>query len=327
MQIFENDLTNFPYDKSSVVTVGTFDGLHLGHQQLIKRVIESGSPSTVVTFFPHPQTVVARPGKDVKIITPPDEKVKVFRELGLERLVVLKFDRLLLNMTAEEFLKEILVKSIGLKKMIIGYDHAFGKDRKGDKNFLAENAGRFGYELEVVEPYYCDGEIVSSSSIRKALSEGDIALTAKLLGRRYSFSGWVIKGDCRGSTLGYPTANLGITPSHKMLPLNGVYLVYAILNHKKLPALLYIGIRPTYGLGELTVEVFLLDFSGDLYGEKMGVELIRRLRGDIAFESEKQLIEQMKKDEKTGREILAELNQTNRLSSLFGNIPEGDRPE
>ena len=308
MQIFENDLSNFPYNKNSVVTVGTFDGLHLGHQQLIRRVIESGSPSTVVTFFPHPQMVVARPGKEVKIITPPEEKVKVFQELGLERLVVLRFDRLMLNMTAEQFLKQILIKAIGLKKMIVGYDHAFGKDRKGDKNFLAENAPVFGYELEVVDPYYCEGTIVSSTSIRKALGDGDLELTAKLLGRSYAFSGWVVKGDCRGASLGYPTANLGITPANKMLPLNGVYLVYAIFDGKKFPALLYIGNRPTYGLGELTVEVFLLDFSGDLYGEKMTVELIRRLRGDIAFENEQQLVGQMKKDERTGREILAGMN-------------------
>ena len=293
MQIFENDLTHFPYDENSIVTVGTFDGLHLGHQKLINRVIESGSPSTVITFFPHPQKVVARPGSDVKIITPPEEKVKCFKELGIDRLVVLRFDRQMLNMTADEFLSDIVIKTIGLKKMIFGYDHAFGKDRKGNIGFLKKNAPKFGYDLEVVEPYYCDGEIVSSTIIRKALNEGEVERAAKLLGRRYAFSGWVIRGDCRGSTLGFPTANLSVTPSLKMLPLNGVYFVQAVMDGRKYPALMYIGNRPTYGLGELTVEVFLMDYSGDLYGERMSVELIKRLRGDIAFKSEKELIDQM----------------------------------
>lgn len=304
MQIFENDLTKFPRNDDSVVTVGTFDGLHLGHRELIARVVAAGSPSTVLTFYPHPQKIVARPGKELKILTPPDEKVKGFERLGVERLVVLEFNRDLLNMSAEEFLRKIVVEKIGLRKMVVGYDHAFGKDREGDKEFIRRQSRKLGFELEVVEPYYHNGIIVSSSTIRHALYEGDVVLANQLLGGRYSFDGWVIKGDCRGASLGYPTANLSVTPHIKMLPLDGVYAVYASVGENRMPALLYIGTRPTYGYGELMVEVFLLDFNGNLYGEKMRVKLVERLRGDQAFNSTKELVAQMKKDEAKGREIL-----------------------
>jgi len=308
MQIFEYDLSNFPRDDNSIVTVGTFDGLHLGHQDLISRVVKGGSPSVVVTFYPHPQKVVARPGNEVRILTPPEEKVSWMENLMVDRLVVLKFNRDLLSMTADDFLKNIIIDKIGLKKMVIGYDHAFGKSREGNSEFLKEKSREYGFELEVVEPYYHKDEIVSSTGIRKAIAAGEVDTAAEMLGRNYTFWGWVIKGDCRGATLGYPTANLSVIPDYKMLPGNGVYIVFASMEKKRYPALLYIGNRPTYGYGELTVEVFLLDFTGNLYGEKLVVEMIKRLRGDIAFQNQDELVAQMHADEKLGREIIKSLN-------------------
>ena len=301
MDIFDNDISQIERDDLSVVTVGTFDGLHLGHKKLLQRLVASGSPSTVVTFYPHPQMVVARPGHTVSILTPPNEKVQGFREIGIERLIVLKFDRMLMNMTADDFLRIIVIEKVGLRKMVMGYDHAFGKDRKGNKDFVVRQGKKIGFESEIVDPYYCRDKIVSSTLIRKTISQGEVKTAAEFLGRRYSFSGWVIKGDARGAVLGYPTANMKLDSPHKMLPKNGVYAAYALRDKEKIPALLYIGNRPTYGYGDLTIEAFLLDFEGSLYGEKLTIELIERLRGDIKFSSEKELVDQMHHDEQYAR--------------------------
>lgn len=304
MEIYENDVTGIRRDENSVVTVGTFDGLHSGHKKLIEKVVRSGSPSTVVTFYPHPQMVVARPGVRIRLLTPPEEKVKGLAGLGVDRLIVLEFDSKMMNMSAEDFLQDIVIDKVGLKMMVVGYDHAFGRNRKGGKEFVVEKGRELGFQTEVVEPFYWKSDIVSSTLIRKTLLNGDVKLAGEYLGRPYSFSGWVIKGDARGATLGYPTANLKLNSAYKMLPLNGVYAVYARICERKYRALLYIGNRPTYGEGDLTIEAFLLDFEGGLYGEMITVELIERLRGDVRFDSQDELIVQMHADEKRGREIL-----------------------
>jgi riboflavin kinase/FMN adenylyltransferase len=287
-----------------VVTVGTFDGLHLGHRKLIERLIASGSPSTVVTFYPHPQLVVARPGKEIKILTLPEEKVAGLEKMGVEQLLVIPFDRDIMNLTAEEFLTKVILEKIGLRKLVVGYDHAFGKDRKGNKDFLIEKGKVMGFEVEVVEPYYYDGNIISSTLIRKVLEAGDVKKASEYLGWRYSFSGWVIRGDARGAILGFPTANLKLASPVKLLPYCGVYAIYTHIGTKKYPALLYIGHRPTYGFGDLSIEVFLMNFTDNLYGEKIIVELVDGLRGDIAFRSEKELVEQMQRDRIQAEAIL-----------------------
>ncbi len=304
MEIFDNEIGAIKHNPESVVTVGTFDGLHLGHRKLLERMVESELPSTVVTFFPHPQMVVARPGKAIKLLTTPEEKVAGMAEIGVDRLVVLKFNRELMNMTAEEFLRSIIIERIGLKKMVVGYDHSFGRDREGNKDFVVEQGRKYGFATDVIAPFYCDNRIVSSTLIRKTLDRGEVKLAAEYLGRLYSFSGWVIKGDCRGASLGFPTANLKLDYPHKMLPLNGVYAAKTKWLDRKIPSLLYIGNRPTYGAGGLTIEVYLMDFTGELYGERLTVELVERLRGDIHFSTEDELVEQMKRDEERGRDIL-----------------------
>lgn len=301
MEIFDNDISQIERDDNSVVTVGTFDGLHRGHIKLLKRLVVSGFPSTVVTFYPHPQMVVARPGQSVNILTPPSEKVEGFRKIGIERLIVLKFDRDLMNLTADDFLRKIIIERVGMLKMVMGYDHAFGKNREGNKDFVVQQGKDIGFETEIIDPFYCGEKIVSSTLIRKSISQGDVKSAADYLGRSYSFSGWVIKGEARGATLGYPTANMKLNSPQKMLPKNGVYAVYARRDEKRIPALLYIGNRPTYGKGDLTIEAFLLDFAGSLYGEQLGIELLDRLRGDIKFSTEKELIDQMHRDEDYAR--------------------------
>jgi len=291
------------WNGDSVVTVGTFDGLHLGHRKLIRRLVESGSPSTVVTFFPHPQMVVARPGKTVTLLSSSEEKVEGLSELGVQRLIVLHFDRELMNYSAEDFLRKIIIEKIGLRKMIMGYDHAFGRDRKGNKDFIVEQGKNLGFQTEIIEPHYCGGKIVSSTLVRKTLEAGNVRLAAEYLGRNYCFAGWVIKGEARGATLGFPTANLKLDSPYKALPLNGVYAAFALVGKKRLEALLYIGNKPTYGYGDLSIEVFLLNFSAALYGEQLKVEIVERLRGDIKFGSAAELVKQMKQDETEAREI------------------------
>lgn len=316
MKIFEHNLEGLEPNADSVVTVGTFDGLHLGHRKLISRVTQSGSPSTVVTFYPHPQTVVARPGKNIQLLTPADEKVQGLQKLGVEKLIVLDFDRILMNMTAEDFLNDI-IRKIGLKKMVVGHDHAFGKDRKGDKDFVVDQGKRLGFETEVVEPYYWKDRIVSSTLIRKTLYEGDVASAAEMLGTPYSFTGWVVRGDSRGASLGYPTANLKLDAEDKLLPLNGVYAVFTEINDIRFHSLLYIGNRPTYGAGDLTIEVFLMGFGGSLYGEKLKVFLIDRLRDDIKFSSEDELKTQLVLDEQKGKIILREFAKNTILQNII----------
>ncbi len=285
------------------MTVGTFDGLHCGHRKLIQRVVEGSSPSTVVTFFPHPQAVVARPGKKIKILTTPEEKVEGLEKLGIERLVALNFDRDLMNMTAESFLKEIVLEKIGLRRMAVGYDHAFGRDRRGNKDFLLKQGKKLGFEVEVVEPYYSGELIVSSTLIRRMLEEGKVRQAADYLGSRYSFTGYVVKGDARGARLGFPTANLRLDNPLKMLPLNGIYAVYVHLEGQPRAGLLYLGNRPTYGAGSFMIEVYIFDFDRNLYGEKLKVELVERVRGERAFANETELVAGMKADEDRGREI------------------------
>ena len=303
MEIFENSLEDYRRDENSAITVGSFDGLHLGHRKLIARVVESGSPAAVITFYPHPQTVVARPGKEIRILTLPYEKVDSFQRMGVERLIVLNFNRELMNKSAVDFLSEVLIAKIGFRKIVVGHDHAFGRGRKGSKDFLLVKSQQYGFEVEVVPPYYHKGVIVSSTLIRKTLAAGDVSSVVEMLGCRYSFGGWVVKGEARGAALGYPTANIKVNSPLKLLPLNGVYVVFVEMRKERHPALLYIGYRPTYGLGDLSVEAFLLDFHDDLYGESIKVEFVERLRGDITFASERELVAQIKQDEIRGRAV------------------------
>ncbi|MBC8204327.1 MAG: bifunctional riboflavin kinase/FAD synthetase [FCB group bacterium] len=308
MKIFDNAIDLVPRDEDSIVTVGTFDGIHLGHKQLISRVVESGSPSTVVTFYPHPQMVVARPGGEFKLLTPPAEKVIELSALGMERLIVLRFDREMMNMPADKFLREIIIEKIGLRKMIIGHDHAFGKNRAGNRNFVIKKSAELGFEVEIVPPYIIKDKVVSSTIIRHALEAGEVELAAEYLGHRYTISGWVVKGDARGASLGYPTANINVNSPVKLLPYNGVYAVIVDLLGEKRPGMLYIGSRPTYGAKDLTVEAFILDWQGNLYGEELIIEFISRLRGDIRFPSETELIKAIKQDEENARKLFQKID-------------------
>lgn len=310
MQIFR-EISELPTEKNSVLTLGTFDGIHLGHQEIISKVLEISKEKNlrdmVITFFPHPRNVLSN-RDNVKVLSTLDEKIELFEKIGINNLFVIKFSDQFSKLTPKEFLEVYLVKSVGLSEIVIGYDHHFGKGREGDSEFLMEASNQFNFNVTKVEPFNVDGVSVSSTKIRNALDEGDVVTSEKMLGRYFAFSGTVVPGDKRGRELGYPTANIKLDYEHKLLPAIGIYAVLASLNGNDIPALLSIGKRPTfYESGEIVPEVHLLDFNREIYGEKITVKMVERLRGEEKFESAEELIEQMHKDKIEGEKILKKL--------------------
>lgn len=264
----------------SVVTVGTFDGLHRGHVALLEelkaRARHEGAPAVVATFHPHP-LVIVRPEAAPQLLTPREEKLELLAQLGLDAVVMFAFDHRLAAWTPDRFATEILVRRLGARRIVIGYDHGFGRDRSGDADTLREIGAREGFDVSVVDPISVAGVPVSSSTVRRALAEGDLATARAMLGRAYELGGHVIRGDGRGRALGFPTANLQL-PEDKLLPLEGIYAVR--VDHAGIlrDGVLHLGPRPTYPGAGRTVEVHLFDFEGDLYTQRLRVRLCARLR-------------------------------------------------
>ncbi|MGD8306609.1 MAG: bifunctional riboflavin kinase/FAD synthetase [Ignavibacteria bacterium] len=311
MQIF-NDLSEVSYDQSSIVTLGTFDGIHLGHKKIIdgvvKKAADLGGRSFLVTFYPHPRKVVSK-GNHIKLLSTPSEKALMLGKLGIENMLVIKFSKEFSQLTPDMFIDKFVVNGIGAKEIVIGYDHHFGKGRGGNIDFLVKKGKESGFDVTVVPAYNIDDTTISSSKIRKAISEGDIATASKFLGRYYSFVGKVVHGDKRGRGLGFPTANLQIDKEDKLIPGIGIYVVECIVNEKKHYGLLSVGKRPTfYSSGEIVPEVYIYDFDRDIYDESVTVNMIERIRGEEKFSSVDQLVEKMHNDKKIGMEILSRLN-------------------
>ena len=293
--------------RPAVVTVGTFDGVHRGHWEVLgeirRRAEASGGRSILVTFHPHPLRVV-RPEHAPPLLTTPREKREVLAESGLEYVVFLPFTPTLQQYSARRFVEEILRGRIGMRELVIGYDHGFGKDREGSVDTLREIGRESGFAVDVVDAYVVGGEPVSSSRIRRLLGEGDVAAAAPLLGRAYSVEGTVVQGERKGRELGFPTANIDVGDPDKMLPKEGVYAAYGWVDGRRLPGLLHLGPRPTFEGFAPTIELWLMDFSGDLYGRRLRVEFVEKIRDIRPFPSVEALIEAMRGDERRGREIL-----------------------
>lgn len=283
----------------SVVTVGTFDGVHLGHWELLSQVrraaAERGLPSTLVTFDPHPLAVV-RPNAAPSLLTTADEKIEILAESGIDHAVILRFDRNLAAYEPRKFVEEILIRRFGLAHLVIGHDHGFGRDRSGDVDTVRALGAEYGFSLEVVGPVADGTEPISSSRIRKALDDGDIATAATCLGRPYSLRGIVVPGDGRGRGLGFPTANIEMPERLKLLPRDGIYAVRASVPGRRLEGVLHLGPRPTFPGTSSSVEVFLFDFDGDLYGQPIRVAFCARIRGVERFESVRALVTAMAAD-------------------------------
>jgi len=292
-----------------VVTIGSFDGIHRGHKALIRRVEdlaeEVGGTSVLLTFEPHPQRVIA-PGSAPPLLTLREEKLPLLEREGLETTVILPFNRALSEVEAEDFVREILVDRLGVKHLVLGYDHAFGRGRRGRPELLREMAPDLAFELDVVDAVTEEGEPITSSLIRRELEGGDVERAARLLGRPYSMVGYVVKGDRRGVQLGFPTANLSPPSKEKCIPGNGVYAVRARVRGEILSGVCNIGTRPTFETDGRTVEVHLFDFEEDIYGESLELLFHRRLREEIKFEHTEALHTQIEMDIAEAKRILAE---------------------
>jgi riboflavin kinase/FMN adenylyltransferase len=299
------------YDASvnrSWLTIGSFDGVHIGHQSLIKQLVNGahadGSPAVVLTFHPHPVTVLRGKTGDI-YLTLPEERADLFISLGVDVVIIEPFTMELAQTSAREFI-ERLSKSLGLKHLLVGHDFALGRGREGDFEVLSRLGLEFGYKVDEVEAIQHQNEIISSSRIRLMVEAGEVNRTAQNLGRPYRVSGEVVAGDHRGRKIGFPTANLSV-PIGKIIPAAGVYACRAWIDDKAWEAATNIGVRPTFdGQGKTVhLEAHLLDFSGDLYGRTVSLDFIERLRGEKRFPDIQALITQISKDIQLTREILS----------------------
>ena len=296
--------------EGAVYAIGNFDGLHLGHQAVIERAValgrERAAPSAILTFEPHPADFFAARPVAFRL-TPAREKAEICPRLGLDGIVFLRFDASLAAMSAEEFVEKVLVARLGAAAVVVGWDFHFGKGRSGSPPTLAEAGQRHGFAVEIVTKVESGaGEaarVVSSSAIRKALEQGDLAAAARGLGRNYSVSGQVISGQRLGRTLGVPTANIALEPTNRLA--HGIYAVVARVEGRAFPAVASFGTRPTVDDGPPLLEVHLLDFDGDLYGREMQVEFIERIRDERKFDSIPSLVAEMGRDKERARAILA----------------------
>jgi len=305
MIIYRFGFDPIEHSPDASVTIGTFDGVHLGHRAILSKVLEGAEP-TVVTFDPHPQHVMRnRPGV-VAIITPTREKLRKLELLGIQRVIIIPFDRKFASITAEDFLQDILMKRIGFKRLVIGFNHSFGRNREGNPEFLRRKSEELGFELQIIGPCEHDGVMISSTLIRKTISAGKIRQANLYLGNPFRLIGMVIKGDGRGHGLGYPTANLQPMEEHCLIPAEGVYAARIYLNDSNYPGMVSIGSRATFGEHLLVIEAHLFDFKLDLYGQIIALELLEYLRDQKRFNNPEDLIVQMRDDEKNARRMLYE---------------------
>ena len=302
------DITTFTTQQPTVLTIGTFDGVHLGHQKIIERVVttarQEGLLATIFTFFPHPRMVVQH-DKSLKLIHTLEEKKQLLQRLGVDLLVVQPFNEAFAQLTAEEFVSTILVQHLNVKKVIIGYDHRFGRNRTANINDMRLFGEKYGFAVEEISVQEVDEVSVSSTKIREALNKGDVITAEHYLGTPYSLTGIVVHGLKLGRTLGYPTANIQVTEDYKLIPKDGVYVVYSYIGGQKVYGMMSIGKNPTIEGKGASIEVYFFDFNGDLYDQKLTIEFVQYLREEQKFATIDLLKKQLQDDETAARKAIA----------------------
>lgn len=307
MKIYHG-IDDFSQLQYAVVTSGTFDGVHLGHQKIFSRLREIASrnfgETVVLTFWPHPRLVLHPEDRSLKLLNTFEEKAELLKEQGIQHLIRIPFTKEFSQLSSEQFIQEILVKTIGTRKLVIGYDHHFGKNREGSFEQLKLNGPRYGFEVEEIPSQEVDHVAVSSTKIRHALEEGDIETANHFLGRPYSLTGRVVAGDKIGSSLGFPTANIEIDTHYKLIPVDGIYAVTVRHEHRIYGGMLYIGYRPTLQGNARNIEVNIFDFQQQIYGESLTVNFYKLLRGDKTFSDLGAMTAQLHRDKEDALRVL-----------------------
>ncbi|WP_395043499.1 bifunctional riboflavin kinase/FAD synthetase [Flavobacterium sp.] len=296
-----NSISDYKSKEKSIVTIGTFDGVHVGHKHILEKLIlnakEHKCESLVLTFFPHPKMVLQE-SSSVKLLNTMDEKNYLLEKIGVDNLVIHPFDKDFSRLTAEEFVKNILVDKFNIQKIIIGYDHRFGRNRTANINDLIHFGKKYNFEVEEISAQEVNDIAVSSTKIRNAILDGNIALANNYLGYNYFFNGKVVKGKQLGRTIGFPTANIHIEEDYKLIPKNGVYIVNCLVKNISINGIMNIGSRPTVAGKGITIEVYLLDFEIDIYDQNITVNILNYVRDEEKFNSLEDLKIQLELDKK-----------------------------
>ncbi|EJF08312.1 bifunctional riboflavin kinase/FAD synthetase [Pontibacter sp. BAB1700] len=302
------DIAEFPKLSFPVVTSGTFDGVHVGHQKILQRVKErarqSEGQSVVITYWPHPRLVLFPEDNDLRLLATIEERIEQLRSFGIDYLLIIPFTKEFSRLSSRTFIEDVLVKAIHTKVLVIGYDHRFGKNREGSFEHLKARSAQYGFEVEEIPRQDVDDIGVSSTKIRKAIESGDIPTANRYLGHTYSLTSTVVEGNKLGRTIGFPTANLALPASHKLIPAHGVYAVWVKHDGQRLPGMMNIGVRPTVDGSHLTLEVHLINYEGNLYGHTLTVEFVEMLRQEKKFEGLEALKAQLAKDKEDTMRVL-----------------------
>lgn len=294
-----NDLSTYKSTTKTFVTIGTFDGVHIGHQKVLKNLVKNAKINNatplLLTFFPHPRMVLEK-DKEIKLINTIDERISLLKKTGLKFLIIQKFTKEYANKTALNFVKNILVDKLNVSKLIIGYDHQFGKNREGDFSQLQKYGQQFNFTVEEISQLNVDSITISSTKIRKAIEAGKIETANNYLGYNFMLTGEVVKGRNLGEKIKFPTANLNISETYKLIPKTGAYIVKSEIENSTVFGMMNIGYRPTVSGKHQTIEIHFFDFNKNLYGAKIQVEILKFLRGEQNFQSIENLKNQLQKD-------------------------------
>jgi riboflavin kinase / FMN adenylyltransferase len=310
MYVYKSALPAELTANKTVVTIGSFDGLHLGHRKILGRTIEiaseHGATPVAVTFNPHPRSFLAGDQRNISMLYSFDERIQLLCSAGIDHIYVIEFSDAIRQLTPKRFVEEFVLKTWNSSHVVAGYDHTFGKDRAGDRESLIAMGREYGFGVEIVHPVILNDQVVSSTVIRRLIMEGDMPTANAMLGRKFSLAGRVVRGFGRGRRMGCPTANLAEFPAGKIVPRDGIYAAIAEANGYAHPAAVSIGFNPTFGGQMHSVEAHILDFDADLYDRAITLRFVKRLRGEIKFSGEESLSQQMKQDISDIRGILSD---------------------